>query len=257
LHNLLSQHPGVYVPPGKEMNFFNRRAFPHGSAYSGFGLTERAIEQMRNYLATTVNVWPPWPKLLAHIAAPSNDQAWYEGVFDLPLPDRIRGEITPEYAMLPRHGFEEMLALNPNAKVLLLLRDPVERAISQLGMIIDQAPIATSFVAELAREDSLLQRGRYEAIVPMVRSVFAPEQLLIVCIDEIAAEPKAALERIANFLGVDGQLFPADRVAAKVYERSSRLQVGAEIENDLRSYYGQTLRFAAEIFPSARGWQAP
>jgi hypothetical protein len=58
--------------------------------------------------------------------------AWYLSLFPR-VPGRAGGEMTPDYAALPPAGIKHAARLlGPNGKVVMILRDPAERAISSV-----------------------------------------------------------------------------------------------------------------------------
>ncbi|KPQ08440.1 MAG: Sulfotransferase domain [Rhodobacteraceae bacterium HLUCCA12] len=59
---------------------------------------------------------------------------WYRNLMAPPQPERRAMDFTPEYAFLPDHKIAECKALNPTAKVIYILRDPLARAVSALKM---------------------------------------------------------------------------------------------------------------------------
>ena len=61
------------------------------------------------------------------------DYGPYHARFDWSDPTLIRGEATPIYIYWPR-SLERLAAYNPAAKIILMLRDPVERAWSHWRM---------------------------------------------------------------------------------------------------------------------------
>lgn len=61
---------------------------------------------------------------------------WYRSLMTPPDPGRVSMDFTPEYAILHEEQVAECKALNPSAKVIYILRDPLARAISALRMYI-------------------------------------------------------------------------------------------------------------------------
>lgn len=59
---------------------------------------------------------------------------WYRGLMTPPTPDRVTLDFTPEYAFLSDAHIAECKALNPTAKVIYILRDPLARAVSAVRM---------------------------------------------------------------------------------------------------------------------------
>jgi len=60
--------------------------------------------------------------------------AWYRTLMTPPEPHRLSMDFTPEYAFLPDAAIAECKALNPTAKIIYILRDPLARAVSALRM---------------------------------------------------------------------------------------------------------------------------
>lgn len=59
---------------------------------------------------------------------------WYRTLLTPPEPDRATLDFTPEYAFLTPEQIAECKALNPTARVIYILRDPLARAVSALRM---------------------------------------------------------------------------------------------------------------------------
>lgn len=60
--------------------------------------------------------------------------AWYRDLMTPPTPDRVTLDFTPDYALLNDEQIAECKALNPTARVIYILRDPLARAVSALRM---------------------------------------------------------------------------------------------------------------------------
>jgi hypothetical protein len=120
----------------------------------------------------------------------------------------LAGEVTPDYALLPRAGLEHIRRLNPRMKAVLLLRDPIARSWSDLRM--RGAGMVGFDMAAAAEGADILARADYAATITAWRDAFGAEALHIETRDAIAAEPLAVLERVCGFLGVafDPALFP-------------------------------------------------
>jgi len=59
---------------------------------------------------------------------------WYRQLMTPPDPALRTLDFTPEYAGLPDHDIAECKALNPTARVIYILRDPLARAVSAVRM---------------------------------------------------------------------------------------------------------------------------
>ena len=102
---------------------------------------------------------------------------WYERHFDSARGQRAIGEKTPEYLWVGGHGsghlpavHEHVHAALPHARLIAILRNPVERAISQLNHLVRVQHVSPFeriddlFIGSrqhLVADSGLLDRGRY------------------------------------------------------------------------------------------------
>jgi hypothetical protein len=133
----------------------------------------------------------------------------------------VAGDATPDYAIWP-HAIERMHRYNPDLRVILSARDPIERAMSQWSMERDRIatfPDVPDAIAAYATDrlpdevpdgvkpweflrHTMFARGLYAQQVRRVLEVFPREQLLIVDFADIAKAPDATLDRVTDFLGL-------------------------------------------------------
>ncbi len=186
LHAALSRHPGLYMSPIKEPKFFLTDGPPPAKGGPGDALTYRE------------HVW-------------RRDR--YEALFDAAPPGALRGESTPLY-LYDRAALRRIRGLIPAAKLIVVLRDPVERAHSNWTHLWSAGlePVG-DFVRACAAEERRIaagwasfwhytRLGRYGEQLDYAFSLFAREQVLVLRYRQLVDEPAAALDRICAFLGV-------------------------------------------------------
>jgi hypothetical protein len=154
---------------------------------------------------------------------------WYRGQFE--ANGRLRGEASPDYTKFPRHAGvpARMHAILPNAKLIYLVRDPVERLVSHY---ID----AYSFRRANAPLDRILREpegrhyvacSKYFLQLEQYLPHYDFEQFLVVATEDLAAQRQETLARIFRFLGVD-DTFSSPEFDRVLYERSGhRRNTGA------------------------------
>lgn len=136
---------------------------------------------------------------------------WYERCF-APTGERAVGEASPTY--LANHvAHERMAQLVPGAKLIAMLRNPVDRAYSHYWHWHDRKGEKRSFEEviepELGGEDGIyLAPGRYAEHLEALRQHFADEQLQLVIFDDLAANPVEVFQSTCRFLGVDHSVVP-------------------------------------------------
>jgi len=208
----LRRHPEVWLPWIKEIQYFNDIHIPAHRAWTGRHRSRHALDAIRRLLAGADRRGraPDLAVLrtLAAIGSAEPNDAWYADIFAHAEADRLCGEITPEYALLPRAGFAHVRRLNPRMKAILLLRDPLARSWSHLRML---AAGQQGFdLLAAARSPDIVARADYATTITRWRETFSPDSLHIDTLDAIATDPLAVLQRICCFLGLgfDPAWFP-------------------------------------------------
>jgi hypothetical protein len=133
-----------------------------------------------------------------------------------PFDGRPRGEATPIYLYWPR-SLERIEAYNPAMKLIVMLRDPVERAWSHWKMEYARGAETKAFAwciregrqrlfqAEpwgVHREFSYVERGFYGEQMERLYGLFPREQVLVLKAEELRGEPGPVLGRVRAFLGL-------------------------------------------------------
>jgi hypothetical protein len=161
------------------------------------------------------------------------DYGAYHAQFDWERP-AIRGEATPIYAYWPG-ALERIARYNPAIRLILMLRDPVERAWSHWRMEyargVETQPFSWCvrdgrrrlFEAEpwgVHREFSYVERGFYGEQVERLFELFPQEQALILGADDLRRDPNGVLAQVNLFVGAPP---PQPRTPREVH-------VGAEMD---------------------------
>ncbi|HBC58233.1 MAG TPA: hypothetical protein DCZ03_13825 [Gammaproteobacteria bacterium] len=128
------------------------------------------------------------------------------------------------------HNYHEK---RPDAKIILLLRDPVTRAYSHWkwdillgGPLIRNLPYYESFdeYVKLALDlfpqspmdgvcgVPMLQTGIYTKAVQIWMDTFGPDQVIVLTSEDYINSPKDTLEKIQNFLGLPTEPLPESRL---------------------------------------------
>lgn len=135
---------------------------------------------------------------------------WYQRCFDNGKPARARGEISPSYFSEP--SVPERVARSlPDARILLSLRDPVERALSNHRHEVRVGHLAgpdLSFEAGLRNNPMYVEHGRYATHLRNWLRHYSRTQILVVLMEDIAADPQAVCREVYRFVGVDDGFVP-------------------------------------------------
>jgi hypothetical protein len=186
LHAALVPHPDLYLSTVKEPKFFLSQGSPPRDGGPG---------DVQTYQE---HVWR---------------RGDYEALFDPAPPGTLRGEATPFYLYdLPAH--DRIRQLIPDARLILLLRDPVDRAHSNWTHLWNaglepEADFRTACHAEEERKAAgwapfwhYVGLGRYGEQVQHLYRVFPRDQVLLLRYRDLTEAPAATLDRVCDFLGV-------------------------------------------------------
>lgn len=178
------------------------------------------------------------------------DYGAYHARFDDPA-GRPCGEATPIYLYWP-NGLERIAAYNPAMRLILVLRDPVERAWSHWRMEYARGPETLPFAEAIRRgrmrlfeaepwgfhrEFSYVERGFYGEQVERLFGLFPREQVLILKSQALRADPAPALAQVRAFLGLPPAPPPAPRESHVGLEMDYGSELTAEDTAFLRQLY--------------------
>lgn len=253
LAQMLSQHPKVWAPPFKEVQFFSHRFVEEHRSWLPWHF-RRGRQNMEKRWAMRGEPVPPG--LAAYFdritAKPMFTDEWYKSIF-APAP---RGndtlDISPEYSTIPDEGVDFVRDFLPRARFIYLIRHPVDRAISQMKMHMmrkRENPLDAQPWLDLLDDPALYNRGDYAQYVPRWQARFGPDRLLILPFGRIAAEPAALLAEIEDFLGLPR--FDYAGLHRKVFAAPEELSVPGEVREVLRARLQSQFDFLESAFPPA------
>lgn len=199
LYEGLSQHPQVHMSSVKEPNFF---------ALEGSDLTFKAGSTTAGYLDECVTDWHNYTQLFH----PADSH-------------QVLGEASPMY-LYDANAARRIYQYIPNTKLIVILRDPIERAYSNfLQHVREGIETTDSFSEAIELEDKRLEEnwwwgfayikaGFYYQQLLRYTNVFNREQVKIYLYDDLKVSPENILKDIFQFLEIDPS-FTSSSLAAK------------------------------------------
>jgi hypothetical protein len=199
-------------------------------------------------------------------------ERWYRGHFPRGAPPPV-GEASPSYLFHPAAP-SRVLSLVPDARLIAILRDPVDRAFShyQHEVALGREPL--SFEDALAREHertagevermladprhfshawwnwTYRARGLYAEQLERWHAVFPPEQLLVLLNEELDEAPAETYARLLEFVGAPPhELGSYPRVFSRDYQ-----PMRPETRRELEAYYAAPNRRLSELLGRELAW---
>lgn len=148
---------------------------------------------------------------------PLGDPAAYHARLQPGAPYLLHGDFTPIY-MYWRPCMQRVQRYNPHMRIVILLRDPAERAHSHWNMEVRRGWETLDFPSALRAEAgrlrgttagqhrvfSYIDRGRYAAQLKRVYALFPANQVHVARSEDLLRSPQATLDGILRFLGLPG-----------------------------------------------------
>jgi len=176
LDSYLRQHPGICLPSRKEIHYFDN-----------------------DY----------------NFRYPKPNYKKYHSFFDFQAKHIIAGEVTPSY-MYRHNAIRRIWEYNPNMKVVILLRNPIERAYSHWNMNRSRGFEDQPFLEAIRLEEerrykalpnqnkrfSYIDRGFYTEQIRNVYEYFPRDQVFLQKSSVFSEDPAAVIGEIFQFLSI-------------------------------------------------------
>lgn len=210
LHHNLSQQPGIWLPPVKEIHFLD---------HAPPSLMKRMLARQSHHALARANAKTAAADLISgqgsleafrlawRLAFAKRDWDWYSSLFPT-RPGLMCGEICPGYARLSRDVIHSIVQRNPRIKIIYLLRDPIDRAWSSVAMHFRKRNDRT--IDEVEREQILKRikfskfqsHCKYDESIVNWLSYVPQDQVYFGFFERIEAEPMEYLADILAFIGL-------------------------------------------------------
>jgi hypothetical protein len=181
------------------------------------GAMRSGTTSLTRYLRSNPQVFMAQPKEL-HFFDFEYDQGedWYRRHFEDAGDVHAVGEATPNYLYL-EEAMPRLAALVPDARLVAILRNPVDRAYSHYWHNRSVGREELSFEEALTSEPerirsddphpraywSYVDRGRYVHQLRRVRDLYPRDSLRVLLFDDLLSEPEETYRSTCRFIGAD------------------------------------------------------
>ena len=227
LHRNLQSHRQIWMPKEKELHYFDEKVKNESSLLSRLGgkrtMDQRWRRQIRRqvarygkHLSLRSVLWD-----INYFLRPYSDE-WYASLFEQGK-GKITGEATPDYSIVERDAIAHVRQIMPEAKIVFMMRNPIERAWSQALMdsSLGQDPEGMTKEALLQQLDSKRSRllSDYMRTLDNWGSFYPEEQIFIGFLEDVHFYPNRLLKRLYRFLGVDPSPKNYQVIKRKIHSR--------------------------------------
>jgi hypothetical protein len=289
LHSLLSLDDRFWMPVVKEFHHFDDPHRPReqrhakvlnqqsimergGIALAGWNLARR-VTKRRSLTAEDLEFVRRYRAYLRNGCTDAD----YVDLFSVRPDGRVTGDITPAYSTLERPVIERVQALLPDARIVLLIRDPVSRAWSQGNMILRKELIrrrrlsgrdaasamkgvvgSDEYLDSLVRRDAVVGRGTPTRIYRRWAEFYG-DRIEVVSFDDVCTAQGAVVERLAALFGLPaaaGRYRGRSRIVPDRKSAVARVPMGDREREFLVAHFREELFACRELFgeEKTRGW---
>lgn len=181
------------------------------------------------------------------------DAAAYHAYF--PRPEgSIGGEWTPRY-MFDRWTAPMLARVAPDARLLVLLRDPIDRARSGLTYVARMRAADPAAASGPLLDDTMIERefirSLYADQLDRLLAAFPAEQILIQQYEHCVADPAGQARAMFEFLALDPERVPVTAALRRPRNATSgaKIEVGRELDDVARAALRADLDRLAARFP--------
>jgi len=212
LYRNLQAHPEVWMPPIKELHYFDEKFEAEGGFVSRLRGDRPSEVRWRRQIRARFR--HPLERLSSQdlswdlkyfFGRPGKE--WYASLFK-PGSGKVTGEMTPDYAILENERVARVHELVPDAKIIFMMRNPVERpwSVTNMGLRIRGGSVEDMTTRNIRRQ---FEKGRVRRMTDYLRTLdtwnafYSEEQIFVGFLEDIHFFPEETLRNLYRFLGVD------------------------------------------------------
>jgi len=220
LYYYLEQHPDIFIPRMKELNFFSSEEMKAQRIYYR---PVYIIDRLDDYLE----------------------------LFNKVKSEYAIGDISPSY-LFRASAANNIFNFNDKAKIVIILRNPVERAFSDYLMDLGARHFEYAFEDIVYRRVNnlmeciyfqIIERGLYFEQVKRYLDLFGKDNVRIFLFDELKADTPQVLLSIFEFLGVDPSVEINTRMKINPFKRAKKLVKFAYYHQGIRYFAGRMISY--------------
>ncbi len=251
---------GLHLKHKGRMISANKRALPD---FIIVGAYKSGTSSLYSYLSQHPEVHPSWHKEVHFFDLNFHKgPMWYRSHFPLTSFLRIKGMITGEaspYYMFHPHAAKRIKDLLPDIKLIFILRNPVDRAISHYfhevkanreSLLLEEAlekekeridqeyKVLLSnplYDGQAYQHFSYKKRGIYIDQILEYDNFFFSNQMLFLKSEDLFLNPLMTLKQVFRFIDIESNFMPGDLKPRNI--GSGKLKVSENVYNYLQSYY--------------------
>lgn len=134
---------------------------------------------------------------------------WYKSIYKHAEKGKVTFDVTPDYIYndsVPRRMKEFEILHNKGIKILIILRDPIDRAISAYKMKVREGAYNLTLSEALEVDANIVYKSKYKKPLKEFKSLFDKYKIKIFIMEEIFKDSKNFLEELRGFVQAEDDL---------------------------------------------------
>ncbi|MDW3192744.1 MAG: sulfotransferase [Cytophagales bacterium] len=239
----LSQHPDTWTLPYKSVEYLNDKASLRRR--KNFKINKEEIFKSKSLKS---HLWD-----LHYFFYPFTNDHWYQRLFKSGT-DKIKIDIAPSCI---RRSPERIISIHnrmPNARLLLALRNPVERTWSHAMQHFIRnkkrklEDISHDELMIFFEQPNQYKNGCYAEILERWESTYPSDQIYVYFFEDILTRPDWLLQEICAFLGLEHKPEYFDHTLRKAGNYTGVREISEDVESYLYKKFEEPIRTAQQRF---------
>lgn len=251
LYDNLACHPDVWLPPLKEIHYFNRLCMNKELLGYWELPNARGVGRYKDALlkGNLSNL-----KWLSNYYSYGMSAQWYLSLFDQRFTrGKKTADITPDYSTLGEDGVKyAMSVVGKETPVLFILRNPVERSWSAAKMIFRYRGLGIeeknyNELEALLKHPIIMEYSRYCNAIKLWSKYFS--KVSVLTYDELCASPEVFLSEVAGMMAIE-DCWDQKTIANRVWADTQKIEVPERFKNFLTEQYSSEIALLSELVDS-------
>lgn len=141
----------------------------------------------------------------------SKGEEWYLSLFEAATSESILGEASQHYSWQPHYtGVPERIAeFSPEARILYIMRDPIERTISHYWWDVQWSGEGRDMLSAIQSMKHFIDVSHYAMQLKPYIELFGRDRVMAITVEELTQNTVETLQNIFRWLEVDASFVPA------------------------------------------------
>lgn len=207
-------HPDVAMPPIKEIRYFDSLYL-----HSFEKVQEKKIAALTSKLKS-IRAEPTgisfdkieklrWFANYSLVSKEGFNDDWYVSLFSSLDRSKLICDVSPDYSLLLEDGVRHMRRCIPNAKILFIMRNPIDRIWSGTVYALrnainkDVASVSRERIRKAAFSTLQLRFSNYRRTITVYESIFGKENVHFLFYDDLRRDPLSFLSKFCDSMSLD------------------------------------------------------